>query len=640
MSHKSLAKVRTARSKKTTDIFRRAQAYLQAGAAFEKAGKMPQAEAAYKKAQELFKRAARSGMLFGPVGRLPNSKRKARRFPTDNMIAMLRDLFPASVNDSEVASWLLERVSAQRAKVLMRKLGRKWPKSISIVNPSPPLTEWNFDDSDIEAAMKLGARQAMQDRKSARERAREQKAAAEREQKAWQVSFYSKKNRKRLTIPFAIYAETKAAVIAEGKARQSGDPKDRVNWTAVRVNPSLRAKPVRGFYQVVSAVSKSDPLADEYYKGPSLSAARAAAKKTRGHVRIYFATSGDDWREVAVYRDGREVNPTGAQFIARDSSRTCYHCGKLIRKGSLLVAGLDRMPYHQKCYMRAEKDAALELQRLQKRNPKDRIVKSCPHCGTRRRRGADNCHVCGYQYQTLWPKTNPGLIDLAANLQAAQSVKDLIAPGKRRKRNAGYEQERCANPKCKHVIGYHDGLHGKCFAPAEDKRLDERTGRNHLYCPCQKFVRKSKRNPSIKATSQLFQGAASGKVSELKAANSAPSDLARIGKLVFIKLAGASAQTRIPGAMVAVDKSGKLWLCGSRAPMFRQKAKPGEALDYGYIDQVCYFTTKRHLDNAPTEYVHSFGEEGGKRPRLLVDHEGMPILRGGDYKITADGIVN
>lgn len=148
-------------------------------------------------------------------------------------------------------------------------------------------------------------------------------------------------------------------------------------------------------------------------------------------------------------------------------------------------------------------------------------------------------------------------------------------------------------------------------------------------------------NPSVKSLSKMFQGKANGAVHEYKAASNAPADLARIGQLVFLKLAGNRKQTRVPGAMVAVDSKGKLWLCSNRAPMFKQKAKPGEALDFGEIDRICYQTTKAHLgDRSPVEYVHTFGEEGGKRPRLLVDHEGMGLLRGGDYQIKAEGIVN
>lgn len=150
-----------------------------------------------------------------------------------------------------------------------------------------------------------------------------------------------------------------------------------------------------------------------------------------------------------------------------------------------------------------------------------------------------------------------------------------------------------------------------------------------------------RKNPSVTDLARTFQGKASGAVSQYKAANSAPSDLARIGKLVFLELRDVRRQIAAPGAMVAVDTNGKLWLTSKRAPMFTNKAQPGSYNDFGEIERICYLTAKTHIgDGKLTEYVHTFGEDGGALPRLLVDHEGMPILRGGDYKIRAEGIVN
>jgi len=122
-------------------------------------------------------------------------------------------------------------------------------------------------------------------------------------------------------------------------------------------------------------------------------------------------------------------------------------------------------------------------------------------------------------------------------------------------------------------------------------------------------------------------------------ADAAPKNTARAGKLVFLKVAGRS--LRIPGSMVAIAPNGKLWIGGDHAPLFNTKAKPGEGLDFGEVSHICYETAKAHIENGErVEYVHEFGEDGGKRPHLIIDHEGMPILRGGDYKIKAEGIVN
>jgi rubrerythrin len=148
-----------------------------------------------------------------------------------------------------------------------------------------------------------------------------------------------------------------------------------------------------------------------------------------------------------------------------------------------------------------------------------------------------------------------------------------------------------------------------------------------------------KKNPSVAAIAEKFQGDTNGAIEQFHAASSAPANLARAGKLVFLKV---GAQTfRLPGAMVAIAPNEKLWIVSKRAPVFTTKAKPGEGLDVGEITQICYETAKRHVGNGKTfEYVHEFGEDGGKRPHLIIDHEGMPILRGGDYKIRAEGIVD
>lgn len=153
--------------------------------------------------------------------------------------------------------------------------------------------------------------------------------------------------------------------------------------------------------------------------------------------------------------------------------------------------------------------------------------------------------------------------------------------------------------------------------------------------------RASQANPSVQEVSRMFQGDTNGDVKNMHASDSAPGNLARIGRLVFLQVEGQRRPLRLPGAMVAADTRGRLWIVGTRAPLFNQKAKPGEALDFGELRRICYDTAKAHIGNGKRfEYVHEFGEDGGKRPHLLIDHEGMPILRGGDYKLEARGIVN
>lgn len=150
---------------------------------------------------------------------------------------------------------------------------------------------------------------------------------------------------------------------------------------------------------------------------------------------------------------------------------------------------------------------------------------------------------------------------------------------------------------------------------------------------------KPERNPSVTTLSKTFQGEADGSIEKSYAATGAPANLARAGRLVFLKANGKT--FRIPGAVVAIAPNEKLWIVGDHAPLFETKARNGEGLDVGEVTHICYETAKAHIGNGKTfEYVHEFGEDGGKRPHLIIDHEGMPLLRGGDYRIRAEGIVN
>lgn len=155
-----------------------------------------------------------------------------------------------------------------------------------------------------------------------------------------------------------------------------------------------------------------------------------------------------------------------------------------------------------------------------------------------------------------------------------------------------------------------------------------------------KEIKAKRKNPGVNEIAKEFQGKASGAVVEQYAASSAPKNLARAGRLVFLKLAKGHTM-RIPGAMVAIGPNKRLWITGDHAPLFTTKAKRGEGLDLGEVAAICYETAKKHIgDGKRFEYVHKFGEDGGRRPRLVVDSEGMPILRGGDYQVKAEGIVN
>jgi len=187
---------------------------------------------------------------------------------------------------------------------------------------------------------------------------------------------------------------------------------------------------------------------------------------------------------------------------------------------------------------------------------------------------------------------------------------------------------------------------GKLYSIYPDRKSAAQSAKDHVkaerqygFKPARWTVEQlKKKNPSVTALSEKFQGEADGSIDQLHAADGAPTNLARAGKLVFLKVKGRT--FRIPGATVAIAPNEKLWIVG-KPPLFETKARNGEGLDVGEVTHICYETAKAHIGDGKTfEYVHEFGEDGGRRPHLIIDHEGMPILRGGDYKIRAEGIVN
>lgn len=122
------------------------------------------------------------------------------------------------------------------------------------------------------------------------------------------------------------------------------------------------------------------------------------------------------------------------------------------------------------------------------------------------------------------------------------------------------------------------------------------------------------------------------------AANGTPRDLKECGKMVDLKLAGGKT-VRFPGGNARLcHKGNRLYLTGAR---FRKPNPPGE-VDYGEIARICYHADKPHLehDTKARPYEHKFGEDGGIRPHLVIDAEGLPIISGGSYRVTPEGIVD
>jgi hypothetical protein len=66
---------------------------------------------------------------------------------------------------------------------------------------------------------------------------------------------------------------------------------------------------------------------------------------------------------------------------------------------------------------------------------------------------------------------------------------------------------------------------------------------------------------------------------------------------------------------------------------------PRHLAELGRLESVVYSTNKK--GDGPSHYEHSFGEEGGAKPRLAVDAETRDlVIVGGDYDVQARGIVD
>jgi hypothetical protein len=134
---------------------------------------------------------------------------------------------------------------------------------------------------------------------------------------------------------------------------------------------------------------------------------------------------------------------------------------------------------------------------------------------------------------------------------------------------------------------------------------------------------------------EKFNGRPARKTTTKSAPNGTPKNVAKLGGLRLIKTSdGRKWKFSGSGAPdLAADSRGRLHVVGGS-----YRANPaGEPV--GEIEQIEYETKKPHLGQPQqTIYYHRLGEEGGKRPRLVIDREGLIKIHGGDYRIEADGI--
>lgn len=150
-----------------------------------------------------------------------------------------------------------------------------------------------------------------------------------------------------------------------------------------------------------------------------------------------------------------------------------------------------------------------------------------------------------------------------------------------------------------------------------------------------KMVNPKRTKAKTRELYEKFNGRPARKTTVKSAPNGTPKNVAKLGGLRLIKTTdGRKWKFSGSGAPdLAADSRGRLHVVGGS-----YRANPaGEHV--GEIEQIEYETKKPHLGQPQqTIYYHRLGEEGGKRPRLVIDREGLIKIHGGDYRIEADGI--
>lgn len=146
---------------------------------------------------------------------------------------------------------------------------------------------------------------------------------------------------------------------------------------------------------------------------------------------------------------------------------------------------------------------------------------------------------------------------------------------------------------------------------------------------------KRKRNPSPAQVFSEFRGKDVSRKTKAKAAKGTPAVLAKLGQLRELRLRDKTLSFG-GNASLAADGRKKLHVVGVQ---MNRPNPPGE-VEYGEIISVTYRADKPHIESGTFDYVHKFGEDGGRRPKLVVDEEGFPLIEGGSYKIDSDGIID
>lgn len=151
---------------------------------------------------------------------------------------------------------------------------------------------------------------------------------------------------------------------------------------------------------------------------------------------------------------------------------------------------------------------------------------------------------------------------------------------------------------------------------------------------------------------KMFQGHANGLSLRVIEPDLAPSQKFRLGFLALMKVKRNGAIIPLhfdKESLLSADLKKGLWVSGKdsvidatslRGLGIRKPHKNGLEI-IGDLQQINYITAKSHIENGETvQFYHKLGEANGRRPKLAVDHDGFPIILGGEYDIWDVGIVN
>jgi hypothetical protein len=117
-----------------------------------------------------------------------------------------------------------------------------------------------------------------------------------------------------------------------------------------------------------------------------------------------------------------------------------------------------------------------------------------------------------------------------------------------------------------------------------------------------------------------------------------PQGLSKLGKLLKIKTDRATITPINNQTWLVRDLKGKLHI-GTTSKDGLIWSGPAE--DFGHVRRIEYEDVKKHLGyDRPQGFYHFMGEEDGIRPKLYADGRGGLKFKGGNYRITPEGIVN